>query len=79
VNYSNKLPKAIQLGQQDRKWIRKPRVSWKNVDQTLKTEASKKPSKQAATTVLEDICMYLQLATQGIAVKLNSMGYALCK
>jgi hypothetical protein len=40
VSFSNKLPIAIQLGQQDRKWVGKPGVSWKNVE-TLKTEASK--------------------------------------
>jgi hypothetical protein len=45
VKNSNKLPRAIQLGQQDRKWVRKPRVSWKNVE-SLKTEASK--AKQAS-------------------------------
>ncbi len=54
VNDSNRLPKPIQWGQQDRKWVRKPRVSWKNVE-TLKSEASK----QAATTVLRTFaCTY---------------------
>jgi hypothetical protein len=46
----------------------------------LKTEARKQASKQAScNNSSKDICMYLQLATQGIAVKLSSMGYALCK
>jgi hypothetical protein len=68
----SKLPRAIQLGQ-ERKWVTKPRASWKNVE-TLKTEASKLQQK--------DISMYVHtVTTQGIsiAVKLSSMGNSLCK
>ncbi len=51
----SKLPRAIQLGQ-ERKWVTKPRTSWKNVE-TLKTEASKLQQK--------DISMYIQLLLRG--------------
>ncbi len=70
----SKLSRAIQLGQ-ERKWVTKPRTSWKNVE-TLKTEASK----QASKLQQKDISMYVHtVTTQGIAVKLSSMGNSLCK
>jgi hypothetical protein len=66
----SKLPRAIQLGL-ERKWVTKLRTSWNNVE-SLKTEASKQATKEGHT--------YVHTATtQGIAVKLSSMGNSLCK
>jgi hypothetical protein len=62
--------RVIQLGQ-ERKWVTKPITSWKNVE-TLKTKASKQATTEGHT--------YVHTATtQGIAVKLSSMGNSLCK
>ncbi len=51
----SKLPRAIQSDQK-RKWVTKPRTSWKNVG-TLKIKASKQQQK--------DIRMYIQLLLRG--------------
>jgi hypothetical protein len=74
VNYSNKLARVIQLGQQDRKCGSE---SLEFHGRMLRTWKQKQASCNNST--FKDICMYLQLTTQGIAVKLSSMGYALCK
>jgi hypothetical protein len=61
----SKPRRAIQLGQ-ERKWVTKPRTSWKNVE-TLKTKASKQASYNRRTY----ICTYSYYSGDSSEVELH--------